>query len=273
MKKLFFSFAVLAIAVLGFTSCDTVGTTDDTDSAPEIAVTSLLEDTISVEAGDTISFTVDVASENSLVSFQAMSSDAGVTFVSDIPDSLTGLKTATIEVVASVGKDVAANTDITITFVVTDEKLTSNAKKVINVTKSVNPLSAATAFEWKRIGGKDATGLDKFGLSWTSNTSTSAVIKKGADKFVELDAALWDSLKTVEELAAAIDAAANIDKWEGVSVEKPSATYNYLLGTIKTGTYYMIHVTNSSVAVTSEGSTVTISGESKDTDEASDKGL
>lgn len=256
MKKLLFSFAVLAVATVGiFTSCDTT----ENDLPPVVTVGI---DSINAFVGDTISFTASLSSENTLASFQSMSSDASISFLEGSSETFSAVGNASVKVTLVVGSSAEVGSDITITCVVSDEAATSSAKVVISVLSSSTPLSEAAAFEWKRVGGNDATGLEEFGLTWSSNTATSAVIKKGADKFVVLDAAIWSSLASVEDLVYAIDAADDVESWTEISVTA-SATYDYLLGTINGGTYYMIHVTNSSVTVASEGTTVVISGEYK----------
>ena len=126
------------------------------------------------------------------------------------------------------------------------------------------PLSAAAAFTWTRTGAAAGTGLEQFGLAWTSNSATSAIITAPGTKLVKLNASEWSSLTTQEALAEAIDAADGITKYEGVSVTSPSKSYTDVLGTKTTdGEYFLIHVTNSTVTSSSNGTSVIITGQYK----------
>lgn len=257
MKKTILLFAAMALVTLGFfTSCDPAGTDD---LPPVITITEPTADTIEVEIGSAVTFKVSLSSDNTLKDFKTLSNPGGITFTND-SKTFTGTSDEVVEVTATVTSEAAVGTPIVITFTVNDEKGTSNAKKVI-VPKS--SLSAAQAFEWKRVGGADGEGLAMFGLTWTSNTATSAVIKQGATKFVKLPNDAWTTITTAEELKAAIDAAANIEKWEEVSATA-NKTYDISLGTIKEGTYFLIHVTNGKVeTATAAGTPITITGEYK----------
>lgn len=150
-------------------------------------------------------------------------------------------------------------------FIAEDKSGKTVAKDVvITVEDAVDPtaaLSDAVAFEWVRKGGKTATGLDVFGLSWTKNTTKSAVIKKDADKFVKLTSKDWTNITTKEALKEAVDKAADMEKCEDISVEK-NATYDIVLATKKGNTYYLIHLTKAELT-TGASTTVKISGESK----------
>jgi len=96
-----------------------------------------------------------------------------------------------------------------------------SASRTINVTveesSTTTPLSDAQDFTWQRVGGSAGTGLAQFGLAWTSNTSTSAVIKKDADKLVILSTADWTNITTKEDLMAAIDGGTDTDEYTGVT--------------------------------------------------------
>jgi len=154
--------------------------------------------------------------------------------------------------------------EYTYTFEVTDKDgYTAEVSVKITVELATTALSAEKDFTWQRVGSAAGTGLSQFGLSWTSNTATAAVIKKDADKFVELSSGQWTSITTVEALKAAIDAAADMTQWTGVSATQASKTYDVVLGTKKGDAYFLIHVTNSTVTTSASGTTITITGKYK----------
>lgn len=256
MKKTILLFAAMALVTLGFfTSCDPAGTDD---LPPVITITEPTADTIEVEIGSAVTFKVSLSSDNTLKDFKTLSNPGGITFTND-SKTFTGTSDEVVEVTATVTSEAAVGTPIVITFTVNDEKGTSNAKKVI-VPKS--SLSAAQTFEWKRVGGGASEGLAKFGLKWDSNTGTSVVITNGATKFVKLPNDAWTTITTADQLKAAIDGAANITKWEEVS-SQASKAYDFSLGTLFEGTYFLIHVTNGKVETATAGTTITITGEYK----------
>lgn len=256
MKKTILLFAAMALVTLGFfTSCDPAGTDD---LPPVITITEPTADTIEVEIGSAVTFKVSLSSDNTLKSFQVLNDTDGVTFTND-SKTFSGTSDEVVEVTATVTNAVEAGKKIVLTFVVNDEKGTSNVKKVI-VAKS--SLSAAQAFEWKRVGGADGEGLAMFGLKWESNTGTNVVISNGATRFVKLPNDAWTTITTADQLKAAIDGAANITKWEEVS-SQASKSYDFSLGTLFEGTYFLIHVTNGKVETAAAGTTITITGEYK----------
>lgn len=152
-------------------------------------------------------------------------------------------------------------------FIVTDEDGLKSTKTVeVTVAPATTQLAASEAFMWKRECGAAGTGLDKFGLKWTNNTTTSAIVKKdAATKMVILQSSDWNNITTVEGLAAAITAGSDITQYDKVSVTAPTKTYDDVLGVMDgTGKVYMLHVTNSSVTTTGctgGAVTVTIDGE------------
>src|SRR5690606_2172699 len=109
----------------------------------------------------------------------------------------------------------ATNNEGTTTYAFTSSDGVTSKTVTYNVTvvESVNetPLSNATTFQWKRIGGDAGTGLAAFGLKWTSNTGSSAVVAiEQGTTMVELPSDSWTSITTREELAAAIAAGTQI---------------------------------------------------------------
>lgn len=261
MKKTIKTFAILIAVTTGlFTSCieDVIDT-----NPPVISITAPTADTVQVIIGESVDFVLDLSSGNELVSFQALTSVSGVELTNGTK-SFTGVTSETVTVTATLDETVAAGTVIEINFILADAQKQSSTKKYILAKANTTPISIAKDFEWKRVGGTAATGLDQFGLTWTGNTATSAVIKKGAAKFVELNPTDWTDFTSLEDIMAAIDAATDMDKWEKVSAES-SQTYDLTLGTIKDNKYYLIHVTNGTVTTDATvGTTITIVGQYKE---------
>lgn len=261
MKKTIKFLPVIAIALAGlFTACDG-GLIED--NPPTISVNSPSADTTDVYIGDSIDFTVSMSSETGLATLSTVTNEGGISLTGG-SQTFEGTSAETVTVTATVGSEVADGTVITVTFTVTDEAKQASAQKYIKAVRKDTPLSEAKDFEWKRVGGADGTGLETFGLVWTSNTATNAIIKKGSDKFVELDAATWTSLTSLEAMKAAVDAATDMERWEKVSATQASQTYDYVLATVVSGKYFLIHVTNSTVKVSDVGSTITIAGKYKE---------
>jgi hypothetical protein len=259
MKKTILLFAAMALVTLGFfTSCDPAGTDD---LPPVITITEPTADTIQVEIGDSVTFKVSLSSDNTLKEFKTLSNGVGITFVNG-SKTFTGTSDEVVEVTAKVTSEATIGTPIEITFTLNDEKGTSNVKKVIVAKKTVVSLSAAQAFEWKRVGAPAGEGLAMFGLKWESNTGTNVVISNGATKFVKLSNNAWTTITTADQLKGAIDGATNITKWEEVS-SQASKSYDFSLGTLFEGTYFLIHVTNGKVETAAAGTTITITGEYK----------
>ncbi len=258
MKKRVLVFALASIGMAGyFSSCVEDYTTDP---EPTIDVVSPATDTVSVAIGDSVTFTIDLSSENTLATFQAMSSSADIEMANG-SKTFTATSDETVNVTVKVKESAAPNSPITITFTVTDQDKQSSIQRVI----LPEGLSEAKDFTWQRIGNAAATGLEVFGLTWPLNTSTNAVIKKGATKFVELPAGSWASIKSFNALKSAIDAATDMERWEKVSATDASKTYDFTLGTIKDSNYFLIHVTNSTVVIESTGSAnITIKGQYKE---------
>lgn len=253
--------AVLLMAVVGiFASCveDPVS-----EEAPTITVSSPTADSIDIFIGDSIDFTIALSSENGLTKFKAMTtSEIGIEITnSDLTFDGTNNESVTVKVKVT---ESASEGNVNLTFVVEDGQKSANAIKTLVISKKETPLSEATGFEWERVAGAAATGLEKFGLTWTDNTSASAVIKKGADKFVELSADAWTNITSLEALTAAVDAAEDMERWEKISVQA-SDSYDLTLGTKVENSYFLIHITNATVTADQTiGTTITIVGEYKE---------
>lgn len=151
-----------------------------------------------------------------------------------------------------------------------DVKNGDSASKEIKFTHEVTPeveyLSDPVDFTWERVGGKEGTGLQKFGLEWTSNTSTAAIIKTNSStKMVVLTSEDWDKIETKEQLKEAVDAGTDVDRYENVSSSVASKEYNDVLAVDVNGEgeYYILHITNSTVSTITEGTLITIKGQSK----------
>ncbi len=125
------------------------------------------------------------------------------------------------------------------------------------------PISEEADFEFQRIGGNIATGLDKFGLSWTQNNSNlKAIIKTiSTTKMIVLDASKFDSITTQEELKEEVDNADAIQEFTGVSVDQTMVNYDFVIATEVEGKYYLLNITSSTARVNStSGVTATIYG-------------
>ena len=150
-------------------------------------------------------------------------------------------------------------------FEVTDK---DGEKSSVSLTITAEPgttaLGDAEATYFERVAGAPGTGLDMFGLKWENNLKLiNAVIEKDvATKFVELTSEAW-AFTTLEELVEAVDAADDMDDFRGVSADA-NGTYDYVLGVINGGEYFMIHITKAEVVVDPQiGTTIKIIGESK----------
>ncbi|MBL7104706.1 MAG: hypothetical protein ISS18_10275 [Bacteroidales bacterium] len=136
----------------------------------------------------------------------------------------------------------------------------------VTVEEDVTPLGVPEDLTWQRVGSAAATGLDMFGLEWTSNgKEVNAQITKavgGAEKFVLLIPDEWTSIETVEDLAAAVEAGEDMDVYEGISAET-SSTYDEVLATKFNDEYFIIHLENATIEVNLSGTTITITGKYK----------
>ncbi len=127
-------------------------------------------------------------------------------------------------------------------------------------------LSAAQSFQWRRVGGANGTGdLAKFGLKWTENTSSYAIVAQDkSTKMVQLNLDNWNNITTRNNLKSLIDSSSPIAEYRGVSVTEPTKQYNDVLGVIYNGTYYILRIQKSTVTNNSSGTTVVIDGQYKD---------
>lgn len=122
-----------------------------------------------------------------------------------------------------------------------------------------------TEFTWNRHGGADATGLEEFGLQWTSNTKEEVFANirplDGAALY-EFDPSVWDATTTdLEKAALFSELTFGISVFRGVSCNA-SADYDYVIGTTYNGENHLIHITRAEVHKF-KGTDITITGEAK----------
>lgn len=123
-------------------------------------------------------------------------------------------------------------------------------------------------FEWKRDGSNPGTGLEAFGLAWTSNVKEVHAVIQPKDKSVKLyqiPAEKWAEVTTQPEKVALFadgGVAVEIDNYKGVSAEVPHDDYNDVIATLYNGEYYLIHITKGEVTY-DNATHITITGEWK----------
>lgn len=274
-KRKLFTLALLGATVMFTSSC-----ADDEDAAPLGPTLSMTETTtgstggaIQITEGETLEFAWESRKgDNNIKTFSLVQSGPNMSSNNETYEGNTlpyqvsgGDRTIYIDTIAFVD---ASNNEGTTTYTFTSSDGVTSKTVTYNVTvvESVNetPLSSATAFEWKRIGGNAGTGLAAFGLKWTSNTSTSAVVAiESGTVMVELPSESWTSITTREELAAAIASGTQISEYQGVSVTQ-SNLYDDVLAVSHNGVDYLLHITAADVQTGGgSGTTVTIGGQYK----------
>ena len=267
MKKLSYLLGLLVLAGVIFTSCS-----DDDDGEPQNMDPTLTFQTgpgytssdVEIMAGDSITIGI-VANENSNSGANLENVRIYMIVANDPQDDIFN-------------EDINESTytaDYTITFPdpvegtlfveVTDK---DGEKKSISFMVTVNPntvdLGAAMDLVWQRVGGTPATGLDMFGLKWTSNGKKvdAEITKDGADKFVMLEAADWEGITTMEGLMEAIATGTDMEEYTGISADA-SDDYDEVLGVQYEGMYYLIHLTHADVDPQTTGTIITIDGQYK----------
>lgn len=143
------------------------------------------------------------------------------------------------------------------TFTVSDENGASTSVSYNVIVEETSTPLISDDFIWERINGEDGTGLDQFGLEWTDNSTTSAIVAMDeATIFVELTAQDWTDIMSVEELSEAILAAENsgatITEYTGVSVQQ-SGDYTDYLGVFYDDEFYILNVQSGTVDPNSGG--------------------
>lgn len=175
------------------------------------------------------------------------------TFSAEIPFSFTK---ANVETYASWCKAIR----VTVTAV-------SNAKEPETLTRECNitltvaepaPSYTEGTFEWIREGST-RTGLDTYGLQWTTNAKvTQAVIKpvEGAKLYI-LSANDYAATSLSD-----INFPAEATQYKSVSCEA-NGDYNDVIATVYNGKTYVMNVTRGTVSTSAAGTKVTITGNVK----------
>ena len=274
-KRQFFTLALMGAALIFTTSCsDDDG--DDEPLGPSLAVS----ETQSASMGGDIETTPNTAlifaiearkGENVLNDFTI--SQNGTNVVNPLPQSYEGNEfpysfpnTEDDIYVDTVSFNSGSNLGITTyTFTVSDDLgKTSTVSFDVDVVATDVELSDPTPFTWTRVGGNPATGLEQFGLEWTQNSTGgfAIVALDGATEMVELQSSDWTTIQTQDELGVAILNGPSITQYDNVSTDQGD-TYDDVLGVSHDGVDYLLHITGSTVTVGGAGTTITISGESK----------
>jgi len=268
MKKLSFLIGLFAIAGVIFTSCSKDEDTNPEDLKPTITFktgTGLTSSDVTMDQGDSITIGIlATANSNSGAKLQRVR----IYMIVDNNPQSAIVDTSFNE------SNFSANYTITFPDVV-DGKLYAevtdkdNLKSEVSINVTVNsattPLAAAEDLTWERVGGSGnpSTGLDMFGLKWTSNGKKvdAKITKDGADKFVKLDAAMWTSIETVEDLMTAVNDGTDMDTYTGISADA-SNDYDEVLAVMNNDEYYIIHLTHADVVSPNSfgGTTITIDG-------------
>lgn len=239
MKKTKFSFLLTAIAIATtamFTSC--------TNEDVNVDLTLSVSEIVISEVGETE--TVNITSGNG---------------------NYTAGSSAPAVATASVNKEV-----ITITAVSEGEAIITVTDKAgytatINVTVGTPEVALTSdTFTWEKLGN-NVTGVSNFGLSWSHNTATNAVIIKattdGATKLVRLATASYAETTTDVELIGLIDGTEGIERFEEISVTA-TEDYDEVIGVVYNDDYYILDIQRAVVAtVTGQGTKVTVTGEYK----------
>ena len=148
--------------------------------------------------------------------------------------------------------------------------------KINSVTINLNVNQPAVELEpkdftWLRKGSAPGTGVEEYGIEWTSNVKlVNAVLKpvEGASMYL-LPSEVWDAITTDVEKAAFFSDGlySEIPDFRGVTANQ-SDDYDYVIATLYNGEYHLIHITHADVqAVYNNGAyirtDITITGQSK----------
>jgi hypothetical protein len=274
MKKI----QLFALGLLGasmfLTSCE--DDTNDDGLAPTLNMVELTSGEVSgditISLGQSLVFTWD--SRKGDVDLESFDVDVtGVNAPTNIPTSNQGnsfpydIANADDEnyVDTLVFNNSALNTGVTnYSFNVTDrDGLSKEVSFTVTVESGTTALSAAQSFTWTRVGGAAGTGLAQFGLAWTSNSATSAIVTTGANTtMVALSASAWSSITTQEDLADAIANGTAVTEYRGVSATA-NGTYDDVIAVDNNGALFLLQVQNGAVSTGGAGTTITIDGEYK----------
>lgn len=164
------------------------------------------------------------------------------------PDMMVGGATLTVEAIAK-----------------TQKGQQNTAKVVVTV---VDPALEVHDLTWQRVGGAAATGLEQFGLEWTSNAKEvkAKIVPKEGYILFDIKELNFNDITTEMQktIAFSTDYATQIEKFHEISCEA-NKDYDYLLGTVNIATseMYLIHITKGTVETAAAGTTVTIKGQWK----------
>lgn len=271
-----FSLFLLATAVLFITSC-----TKDEDS-PILAPSLSVNETLSGSSGGSIIITQGAPllfawesrkGDKNLKTFSL--SMTGANIVSPVPKTFGNHQLP--YTLSGNDKDnyrdtlsfVSAGTNLGVTnysFSVVDADGQSRSVAfdvTVKEALSTTALSDPIPFTWTRVAGADGSGLAQFGLKWTQNTSTSAIVAiDNATTLVNLGGIAWTDIQTKGDLNAAIADGNTITTYQGVSATA-TGNYNDVLGVVHDGVNYMIHVTKGTVSTGGAGTTIAITGHYK----------
>ena len=130
--------------------------------------------------------------------------------------------------------------------VVTDAAGETNSA-TIKVGVNVEVPLVAKSFTWRRDGGADGEGLEEFGLRWTINTTTNAIITPLEDAALyRFEPEVWDNTNTELEKAVLFSELPDpIESFTDISVTAQEKDYDIVLGTVYNDNNYLIHVTHS----------------------------
>ena len=267
MKKLSFLLALIATAGILFTSCSKDESTTPENLQPTITFktgSGLTSSDVTLNQGESITIGI-LATANS-------NSGAKLNRVKVYMIVENNTLPSTIDTTFN-ESSFDANYTITFTDVLTGKLYAEVTDKDgqmnkvsfnVTVNAATTPLGSAQDLTWERVGSAAGTGLNMFGLKWTSNgKAVNAKIQKdGADKFVQLAASTWTSIETMEDLMAAVADGTDMDTYIGISAEA-SNDYDDVLA-VQYGTdYFIIHLTHANVTTGTSGTTITITGQYK----------
>ena len=273
-KRQFFTLALMGAALIFTTSCSD----DEGDSEPLGPSLDVSELTTASVGGDieatpntSLIFAMEARKgENDLDQFTL--SQNGINVVNPLPETYDGHdfpyefpNTNDNIYQDTIALNAGLNFGITsYTFTVTDNAGQSSSVIFdVNVESATTDLSSPNPFTWTRVAGANATGLAQFGLKWELNTGGFAIVAiNSGTTMVQLPGTAWTDITTQEGLQAAIDNGNAISVYDDVSTTQ-SADYNDVLAVATGGMNYLLHITSSTVTTSSAGTTITISGESK----------
>jgi hypothetical protein len=278
MKRFTPLYFIIAIGIALFTSCN-----DDDSSDPPQVVGPVLDITeltsssngemIIIGQGQILTFIID-ARKGALDLETFAISVSGVNAVSPLPTSANGhtfpydIENSEDELYIDTLTFINAGSNVGITnytfSVSDDENNSASVSFEVMVETAENLLSDQIAFTWQRDGADPAVGLDQFGLEWTDNTTTSAIVAQDeATAMVMLTSDDWTTITTVEGLNEAIAAQSPIQEYTGISVTAENESYSDYIGLVYNGEPYILVIDQSTVDTAGQGTTITVQGRYK----------